>query len=796
MSLCLFYMNEVTWGKGRRTTHEKKEIPLKKINIHSDVIDNIAQFTLVQNFSNTEEKPIEVSYTFPMPASSSVYDFQAKIGEKVIKGEVQEKETAKKNYNKAVSEGHGAYLAERIQGDIFSMALGNVPAKTDIEISIRYVIALKSEVDASQILLEFPTTIMPKYVPLKSNATEDVSQGKAVNPDKVSFKPYDFTLTGNITMSDGIVSVDSKVSKIKLENMREKSIDFVIDNLENLNETLLISIKRNKPTSTAMMETFDGKLTNKVFTYCTMASLVPDFTDIQKPNIDEIHYAIILDRSGSMKGDFSCQKNNSPMAKSIEAASLFVSMLPVGSSFDVYEFSSNFSKFTHKCEVGSIESKKQACEWIRTLDANGGTEMYPVLEDAYKTIKATNKSGVILLLTDGGVSNNDQIVRLVKANPNVSVFTIGIGDDVSKQLVEDIATEGHGHCELVTTDDIKPKVISQLRRAQQSVRRCANDNEVKITVDGAFKLVPETIPTLFEGDNNIFYIFSEQPVESIQYVQKEIVHNVPLTVATALGFPLHRIAALQYVDSLSVKKQGSQIESLKMDVHKDEIVQVSTELGIMSKHTSFLAVEYREDANKVLVPTEVRHVPLQSSGPEFVRECASICMVSTGPMTKSSSRSSSNSRSAAACSFNLSPQMMTKSWGGSDDDEDEEIELGNSRSSSPSMVSKSAGKDTYCAPYDLAAAYNSYSASASTSAYDSYSYGISSSAFGFYGGNSSSSAAGFYGGTTPSIGDVLLLDAEPPKQPKKTAKQPVVLPTPTFTITTALPDCEWITLRF
>lgn len=803
MSACLFYL-----VKTNSNFSTKQEIPLKQVETNIQVIDNIAQFTLIQQYSNTEDQALEISYTFPTPAYATVYDFQAKIGDVVVKGDIQEKETAKKNYNKAVSDGHGAYLAERVEGDVFSLALGNVPPKTDIEITIRYVIALKSEIDSTQLLLEFPTTIMPRYVSSSAN----VQHGKRVNPDKVDFKPYEFKISGSIYMSDGIVSIDSKNSQIKLANMKEKSLDFVIDNIQNLDKTLLISIKRNQPKSTATYEKFDGQLTDETFRYCSMINLVPDFTNVKKTEVDEIHYTIVLDTSGSMCGN--------AMTKTIEAASLFVSMLPTGSSFDIYQFASHFSKFTHdpKIQVGSVESKQQACTWISQLYANGGTELYPVLIDVYKSIKNISKAGIILLLTDGGISEVEETLRLVKSNPNVNVFTIGIGDSVSTQLVEGIATNGNGHCELVTTDDIKPKVISQLRRSQQSVRRFQKCNEIRLTIDGEFKLVPENIPPLYENDNNIFFVFSQNQLQSFQYIQKLdenniITHNVELTESQVSGSPAHRIAALKYVENLSTKKQGSQLEHLKEDVNKDEIVKVCIDIGIISIHTSFLAVEYREGSKKILTPCEVRHVPLQavdcrSSSGSSGRYCLSAATMSSyspsacafgAPKTKSSSSSGSGGaiqyESARFCGMSLPTSAGSSSRSSS-----------NSRSSA-----KGAQSSSHRSSEKLAYAMESRSDEVDEEdqmlsglgnmllmdAPDLYANmgpkkgGLIDPLMGTTSNGIDDASTGLSNNTVHeicSVEVVNLCDVQPRKQKKESTKI-----TPNYTISSPLPKCTWVT---
>jgi hypothetical protein len=65
------------------TTDQKTEIPLKNVVIDTNIYNHIAEYTLTQTYYNTSLTPIDVVYIFPTPANASVYDFLAKIGDKI-----------------------------------------------------------------------------------------------------------------------------------------------------------------------------------------------------------------------------------------------------------------------------------------------------------------------------------------------------------------------------------------------------------------------------------------------------------------------------------------------------------------------------------------------------------------------------------------------------------------------------------------------------------------------------------------------------------------------------------------
>lgn len=68
---------------------------------------------MLQEYRNDSDTSIEAKYVFPLDDAAVVCGFEAFINGKHIVGEVKEKETAHKEYKKAIKEGHGAYLMDQ-----------------------------------------------------------------------------------------------------------------------------------------------------------------------------------------------------------------------------------------------------------------------------------------------------------------------------------------------------------------------------------------------------------------------------------------------------------------------------------------------------------------------------------------------------------------------------------------------------------------------------------------------------------------------------------------------------------
>ncbi len=622
------------------STSNNTEIPLKSVLYEIDVCNQVCQFTVSQMYTNAETVPIEAYYTFPMMANSAVYDFHAIINDKVIKTQIKPKEVATKEYNNAIKDGHKAFLMEKVDGDTFSICIGNLEPNSNVKIQIRCCLELSTEIDSTQIRLCIPMTIMPKYTPKTAPSLMSSILNSIMRTDS---RPYDLTVKGHIYVTDGITSLDSKTHSIKISDMLPNELNFVVTP-DELNTDIVLSIKRNQPktfilTSKFHVEESEGLTAvtkipeNSEFMFASQVNIIPDFSKVPEYDVKSSSYIIILDSSGSMEGaDF---KN------CIDSGIIFVSSLPFESKFNVYNFSDSFHKFSNEPVTVTSDSKQEAVKWMNKIICRGGTEVLPVLQDVYKTLNG--QDGIIVFLSDGGVSNTNDVIKLVKKNKNISVYTIGIGQSVSQQLIKDMASQSVGGVsEFInnSNDELEVKVLAQLNRAQQNMRKCLKNNKIVVNTNGAYKLVPE-LTLLYEGDVNVFYIFSNQLIESVTYSQygPDNLISSSTTVQPSmyfnLGNSLHRLGGIKLLNELYANenniKYGSQIPHLKMDVNadenkisKDQIINVSQTLGVLSKYTAFIGVEMKESSSGVAQIPLLRQVPLQTAKKYNTEGCASF----------------------------------------------------------------------------------------------------------------------------------------------------------------------------
>jgi len=106
-------------------------VPLVHTDVALDVRGLVAAATVTQQYVNSSAEPIEAVYVFPLPHDAAVYDLEIRIGNRLIRSVIREREEAKRVYESAKSEGKRAALVEEERPNIFTASVANLmPATT------------------------------------------------------------------------------------------------------------------------------------------------------------------------------------------------------------------------------------------------------------------------------------------------------------------------------------------------------------------------------------------------------------------------------------------------------------------------------------------------------------------------------------------------------------------------------------------------------------------------------------------------------------------------------------------
>ena len=161
---------------------------------------------------------------------------------------------------------------------------------------------------------------------------------------------------------------------------------------------------------------------------------------------------LVVDKSGSMGG----QKIE--LAK--DAAKAAVELLGPRDSIGVIAFDG--AAYTVS-ELRSTASQGQIIDAISTIEASGGTNMYPAMVDALDALRgATAKLKHVILMTDGVSSPGDfQGAASDMAANRITLSTVALGQGASEALLEELSQIGGGRYYFCDSPDAVPQVFAK-----------------------------------------------------------------------------------------------------------------------------------------------------------------------------------------------------------------------------------------------------------------------------------------------------------------------------------------------
>ena len=327
-------------------------------------------------------------------------------------------------------------------------------------------------------------------------------------------------------------------------------------------------------------------------------TIIPDLFDAKESALRS-SVVFVLDRSGSMGGE--------PMTEARTALRLCLRQLREGDVFNILAFDTTVERFAPKPVPFTARTLADADAFIDAVDARGGTELLAPMEEAVTSVP----EGIVILLTDGQVGNEAEILARVNARRgNARIYSFGIGTNVSTALLSDFARTSGGAFEgIYPGERIDQKVVAQFSRAT-----AARITEVSVTLEGvdAAELAPSAPRSLVDGEPwCLFGAYETSAVGRATIRGKKAGDSYALTIPLAL----EARADAPFVRRLWAKERVRELEDVSLDgrraaSNKARIVDLCVANGIVSKYASFIVVEKREGDRRTSTPAETKVVPV------------------------------------------------------------------------------------------------------------------------------------------------------------------------------------------
>ncbi|RAV19754.1 VWA domain-containing protein [Paenibacillus contaminans] len=181
---------------------------------------------------------------------------------------------------------------------------------------------------------------------------------------------------------------------------------------------------------------------------------LPVYMDLRgKREIPSLAIVLVIDKSGSMSGG--------KMELAQEAAARTVDLLRDKDTLGILAFDgSPWWVF----EPQKLSDKKKAIADINSISADGGTEVYGAVKEAYdKLANVTAQRKHIILLTDGQSSSGGSYEALAAdmVKNNISLSSVAIGQDADQALLERIAQLAKGRYYFTDDQSTIPAIFSR-----------------------------------------------------------------------------------------------------------------------------------------------------------------------------------------------------------------------------------------------------------------------------------------------------------------------------------------------
>jgi Ca-activated chloride channel family protein len=533
-----------------------------------------ARIDVTQVFQNTGQGWAEALYRYPLPLGSAVDRMQVRVGKRILEGEIQEKQQARRQYQQAKSSGKTASLVEQQRANQFVTRLANIAPGADISVFISFL----TQVDYrdGSFSLRIPMTFTPRWGD-GGNASaplvfaDESRYGESGNGRQID----DHRLTIDVDLRSGmnLASIESRYHDVDIHPSLNGYRVFLADpdartdRVFELNWTPEFGVL---PEST--LSTFDDG--DHVY---ALLMLAPPLAEAISPQAREVVF--IIDTSGSMEG--------TSMTQARSALKLGLRFLGPDDRFNLVRFSSDSELLFSESVPAYPSYLEEAIEFIDHLSANGGTVMAPALSMAMRLPPQDGLLRQIVFVTDGSVGNEqDLLLQIGEELRNSRLFTVSIGSAPNSWFMRKSAEIGRGsHTHIGRPEEVEERITGLWARIE-------NPAVQNICVDWGMdaEFYPEVVPDLYSGEP--LWLYARLPhlpreVTVCGELEGRYWEMISRGLPGSGGGNLATLWARSKIQAL----EDSRIFGTDPDSIREDVLNLSLEFGLLTRYTSLVAID-------------------------------------------------------------------------------------------------------------------------------------------------------------------------------------------------------------
>jgi Ca-activated chloride channel family protein len=583
-------------------------VALLGVEVQAEVVAGHACAVVRQRYKNEEQKPIEAVYTFPLPSKAVLTGFSMTVLGRRMEGEVHEREEAFRRYDDAITAGHGGALLEQERPNVFTANVGNLLPGEETTIELQYVEPVLA--DEGAVRWSIPTLVAPRYIPgapSGDRTAHGVADPTNRVPDADRISPpigaVSYGLALDLTFDLGVaLEVESPSHSIVVAHLENRArVTFTQREVALDRDVVITAFAKTPAVSTTPIATAVSHRKNGS-TGAFALTIVPDLGSGQaKRTAARRDIVFVLDRSGSMGG--------ASMPEARTALRLCLRQLREGDRFGILAFDDTIESFAPQLVPFTQATLQQADTWLASVDARGGTELLAPMLEAAKLAP----DGVIVVLTDGEVGNEDEILAaFMAAQKSSRVYSFGIGTNVSDALLRALAEKTGGAVEMIFPGErVDEKVVGQFARATAPR---VTDITVKTRGIELGEIAPAEPRALVDSEPFCLFATYDEPGRGAVEIRGKLdgesfFLEIPVDLEAENDRP---VVAKLWAQARIRDLERSAVIGRRADAMKDRIVKLATLHGVASKYTSFVVVEKRTGDRRASGQPETRVVPVNA----------------------------------------------------------------------------------------------------------------------------------------------------------------------------------------
>jgi Ca-activated chloride channel family protein len=551
---------------------------------------------VTQIFKNPTQNWVEATYVYPLPEGGAVDTLKMVIGDRVVIGEIKERQQARIIYEQARQNGQKAALTEQQRPNMFTNAVANIGPGETVLVQIEY----QEPVHQSGDIFSFrvPMVVGPRYNPAPivqsvdfrrdgggwgATSTDpapdrnqisppvlDPARNAPVNPTQITVRLQAGFPLGEVKSHHHQVRIESPDNATRIIRLAEGPVpadrDFELTWKPAAEAAPSVGLFREHVGDADYL----------------LAFVIPPSIEQaeQKPLPREAIF--VIDNSGSMGGTSIVQ------AKASLAYAL--GRLRPNDRFNVIRFDHTMDVLFPASVPADAEHIDRAKSFVDALEAKGGTEMVPAMRAAL-TDTAGDASTVrqVVFLTDGAIGNEQQLFDTITALRGRSrVFMVGIGSAPNTFLMTRAAELGRGSfTHIGSVEQVEERMRGLFGKLENPAVTGLSAKFSEAKAD----LTPLAIPDLYRGEPLVLAARLDKLAGSVEIKgrigDRPWVVTLPLANA-AEGKGLSKLWARRMITDAEVART---LRKITPDDADSAILRLALEHQLVTRLTSLVAVD-------------------------------------------------------------------------------------------------------------------------------------------------------------------------------------------------------------